>query len=89
VRDEKRKGENAKLTRALYQTKKIQSRKGAEFMKQTAKAAVSMRASAEPLKLLTQIGSTTYKVSIRFSKRSKETMEDKILRLIEREVSNA
>ena len=32
-----------------------------------------------------RIGSTTYKVSVHFSKTSKETMNDKILRLIERE----
>jgi len=33
-----------------------------------------------------RIGSTTYKVSVHFSKTSKETMNDKILRLIEREI---
>ena len=32
-----------------------------------------------------RIGSTTYKVSVHFSRTSKETMQDKILRLIERE----
>ena len=35
-----------------------------------------------------RIGSTTYVVSVHFSKTSKETMEDKIFRLIEREVRN-
>jgi hypothetical protein len=44
-------------------------------------------AVAEPLKLLTRIGSTTYKVSIRFSDNATETMEQKLLRLIESEVS--
>ena len=34
-----------------------------------------------------RIGSTTYKVSIRFSDKATETLEDKVLRLIEREVS--
>jgi hypothetical protein len=34
-----------------------------------------------------RIGSTTYLVAVRFSETSKETMQDKILRLIEREVS--
>lgn len=32
-----------------------------------------------------RIGSTTYLVSVRFSKKGKETFEDKILRLIEKE----
>ena len=44
-------------------------------------------AAREPAYLLKRIGSTTYKVSIHFSERSEETLEDKILRLIEREVS--
>ena len=42
--------------------------------------------NAEPQTLLKRIGSTTYVVSVHFSKTSKETMEDKIFRLIEREV---
>ena len=33
-----------------------------------------------------RIGSTTYEVSVRFSKTATETMQDKILRLIESEV---
>jgi len=41
----------------------------------------------EPLNLLKRIGSTTYKVSVHFSETSKETMEDKLLRLMEREVN--
>ena len=36
--------------------------------------------------LLKRIGSTTYFVSVHFSEKSKETLDDKILRLIEREV---
>jgi hypothetical protein len=55
-------------------------------MKQTATAAATKRESAEPLKLLTRIGSTTYRVSIRFSDKATETMEQKMLRLIESEV---
>ena len=35
-----------------------------------------------------RIGSTTYEVSVHFSKTSKETLEDKILRLIESEVQD-
>ena len=54
------------------------------------KGAVSDRGAnvAKPLKLLKRIGSTNYEVSVFFSNTSKETMEDKILRLIEREARN-
>jgi hypothetical protein len=41
---------------------------------------------AEPVTLQKRIGSTTYVVSIRFSDKTTETIEDKILRLIESEV---
>jgi hypothetical protein len=41
---------------------------------------------AEPVKLQKRIGSTTFVVSVRFSDKATETLEDKILRLIEREV---
>ena len=43
------------------------------------------RESAEPVTLLKRIGSTTFEVAVHFSETSKETMEDKLLRLIERE----
>ena len=42
----------------------------------------------EPLKLLRRIGSTTVEVTVHFSNTSKETLEDKLLRLMEREVQN-
>jgi len=51
-------------------------------------AATSQTMGSEPVKLLKRIGSTTFEVVIHFSKRSEETVEDKILRLIEREVSD-
>ncbi len=41
---------------------------------------------AEPVKLLRRIGSTTYTVTIRFSDKQSETPENRILRMIEREV---
>jgi hypothetical protein len=41
--------------------------------------------NAEPLKLRKRIGSTDYIVSVRFSTTSKETLQDKLLRVIERE----
>ena len=58
-------------------------------MKQTANAAAGKLdeiVRAEPVILLKRIGSTTYRVSVRFSETSKETMQDKILRMIESEV---
>jgi len=42
--------------------------------------------NAEPLKLTKRIGSTTYKVNVYQSVGSHEKPEDKILRLIKREV---
>ena len=44
---------------------------------------------AEPIKLQKRIGSTLFEVSVRFSATSTETMQDKLLRLIEREVQSA
>ncbi|MCL2199928.1 MAG: transposon-encoded TnpW family protein [Defluviitaleaceae bacterium] len=43
---------------------------------------------AEPINMQKRIGSTTFKVSVHFSTTSQETVEDKVLRLIKREVSN-
>ncbi|MCL1876409.1 MAG: transposon-encoded TnpW family protein [Synergistaceae bacterium] len=37
------------------------------------------------MRLTKRIGNTTYKVSVHFSRTSKETARDKIIRLIERE----
>lgn len=42
----------------------------------------------KPIRLTKQIGSTTYKVSVHFSKTSRETMGDKIIRLMERDGTN-
>jgi hypothetical protein len=55
-------------------------------MQTVTKTAVTMPAEAEPLILRKRIGSTTFLVTVRFSQTSKETMEDKLLRLIESEV---
>ena len=46
-------------------------------------------AHAEPTKFSKRIGSTTYVVDVHFSRTSKETVEDKILRLIEGEVRHS
>ena len=42
----------------------------------------------KPLRLTKRIGQTTYKVNIHFSETSKETMSDKIIRLIQSEAAN-
>ena len=39
----------------------------------------------KPLHITKRIGSTTYKVSVQFSRTSRETMSDKLIRLIERD----
>jgi hypothetical protein len=50
-------------------------------------ATTALNTGRELLKLRERVGSTTYVVSVRFSQTSRETMQDKILRLIEREVA--
>jgi hypothetical protein len=42
---------------------------------------------AEPLMLKKRIGSTDFIINVRYSQTSAETLEDKILRLIESEVT--
>ncbi len=39
----------------------------------------------KPLHITKRIGSTTYRVSVHFSGTSKETMSDKLVRMIERD----
>jgi hypothetical protein len=59
-------------------------------MKQTVlktAAKTSRTAESEPLKLLKRIGLTTFTVTIRFNENSAETIEDKILKLVESGVS--
>jgi hypothetical protein len=53
----------------------------------SAGAAVTPRGNTtgEPVTLLKRIGSTTFVVNVHFSSVSAETLEDKLLRLIERE----
>jgi hypothetical protein len=54
----------------------------------TSAAKTSRIAESEPVNLQKRIGSTLFEVSVRFSQSSRETLQDKILRLIEREVQN-
>ena len=49
-------------------------------------SAAKTRESAEPSKFTTRIGSTVYTVSVQFSSTATETIEDKILRMMESEV---
>ena len=42
-----------------------------------------------PTKMLRRIGSTVYEISIHFSETATETMDDKVLRLLEREVRDS
>jgi len=59
-------------------------------MQNTVTNAVTGRKPAEPQVLLKRVGSTNFIVSVHFSQTSKETLEDKLLRLMESEVkSNA
>ena len=44
-------------------------------------------ANAEPLNVRKRIGSTVYEVNVYFNPDAKETMNDKIMRLIRNEVS--
>jgi len=59
--------------------------KGANPMKNRATSEVKPRANAEPPKFQMRIGSTVYSVSVHYSRTSEETVEDKIIKLIESE----
>jgi len=52
-----------------------------------ANAARTPEREGEPVKLLRRIGSTTYVVTVHFSNTESETLEDKLLRMMEREVN--
>ena len=57
----------------------------------TTDSAATTQGSAhdEPLKLRKRIGSTTFVVAVHFSQTDRETMQDKVRRLIEQEVSKS
>ena len=60
-------------------------------MKHTLEASAARtqgNAHAEPINMTKRIGSTTFKVAVHFSRTSQETLENKLLRLIKREVEN-
>jgi len=52
-------------------------------------AVTKPQCEGEPVKLLKRIGSTTVEITVHFSNTSKETMEDKFLRMMEREVRDS
>jgi len=43
----------------------------------------------ENQKIIKKIGSTTYEVTVNFSKTSRENIKDKIMRLIKNDISNS
>ena len=53
---------------------------------QVAAAATASRAPENTAAMVKKIGKTTYKVHVHFSQTAKETMEDKIKRLLREEV---
>jgi len=52
------------------------------------RAAAQQSADEKPLHLTRRIGSTTYRVSVHFSRVEKETMGEKITRLIQNEAES-
>ncbi len=54
-------------------------------MQNATSVATKPEPQAEPPILLKKIGSTTYSVAVRFSKTNKETVGDKLFRLIKNE----
>ena len=53
-----------------------------------AKTKAAQTVEHTPATMVRKIGKTTYKVGIHFSQTSKETMEDKLLRLIKNDIRN-
>jgi len=58
-------------------------------MKKAKDPSVGNKKYAQPMTMLKRIGSTTYEVVVHFSNTSTEKLEDKILRMIEREVGKS
>jgi len=57
-------------------------------MQTVKKGADQPRKTPEPQWMRKRIGSNTYYVAVHFSQTSKDTMDDKIFRLIEREAAS-
>ena len=56
---------------------------------QNAESVAVKREVAEPVTLLKRIGSTTVEITVHFSDKDNESLEDKLLRLMEREVNKS
>jgi len=56
---------------------------------ETSAATTQGKAHAEPVTFSKRIGSTTFVVAVHYSRTSKETIQDKVFRLIESEVRNS
>ena len=63
----------------------ITKTKGVKPMKNKATSEVKTRTNTEPPRFEMRIGSTVYSVSVHYSATSEETIEDKIIKLIESE----
>jgi hypothetical protein len=57
-------------------------------MLKVATAPAEVKPQAGQVKLLKRIGSATVEITVHFSNTTKETLEDKLLRMIEREVDS-
>jgi len=55
-------------------------------MQSEVNSAATKRESAEQPRYEKRIGSTVYRVTVHFSQKSKDTIEDKLIRLMESEV---
>jgi hypothetical protein len=76
----------AARTNLFYQTKsKLHQTKESIRAMQTMKTAALTPERADSPVLQKRIGSTTYVVNVRFCEEAKETLEQKLLRLMERE----
>jgi hypothetical protein len=64
--------------------------KGADYVNESSKVTSTpdCEAQSRPVTMLKRIGSTTYEVSVHFSQTSKETVNDKITRLIKNEAAD-
>lgn len=68
-----------------YHIKPTTEQKGADIMQTT--TAPKEQTPYEPRSFTKRIGSTNYRVSVHFSRTSRETIEDKILRLAKNEAA--
>lgn len=68
-----------------YRIKPTNEQKGADTMQTN--TVPKEQTPSEPRSFTKRIGSTNYRVSVHFSKTSRETINDKILRLVKNEAA--